>query len=113
MLRFMTAAIAAAGILGGVATASAADYDYYDRFELPGDAIPLRRVEIYPNAPIVRGEYAPPGYGRYAPPAYSQYAPPVYGWVIIRPSSCGKYRYWNGLRCVDARYRPPYVGPKW
>ncbi|MGI9403785.1 MAG: hypothetical protein ACR2OF_04655 [Hyphomicrobium sp.] len=121
MLRLVAAAVAAIGILGGVGSASAADDDYYDRFELPGDAIPLRRVEIYPNAPVVRGEYAPPGYGRYAPPgygryappAYGQYAPPVYGWVIIRPSSCGKYRYWNGLRCVDARYRPPYVGPKW
>ncbi len=97
MLRLITAAVAAFGILGGAATASAADDDYYDGIYLPGDAIPMRRIEIYPRAPFVRGEFAPP----------------VYGWVIIRPSSCGKYRYWNGVRCVDARYRPPYVGPKW
>ena len=97
MLRLVTAAIAAAGILGGVTIASAADYDYYDGYYAPDVAVPMRRVEIYRGAPIVQGRYAPP----------------VYDWVIIRPSSCGQYRYWNGVRCVDARYRPPYLGPKW
>jgi hypothetical protein len=29
-----------------------------------------------------------------------------------RPLSCGEYRYWNGDRCVDARYNNPYIGPK-
>ena len=29
-----------------------------------------------------------------------------------RPSSCGQYRYWNGDRCVDARYNDPYLGPR-
>ncbi len=29
-----------------------------------------------------------------------------------RPLSCGEYRYWNGERCVDARYHNPYVGPR-
>jgi hypothetical protein len=29
-----------------------------------------------------------------------------------RPLSCGQYRYWNGDRCVDARYNNPYIGPK-
>jgi len=29
-----------------------------------------------------------------------------------RPLSCGQYRYWNGERCVDARYTDPYLGPK-
>ena len=33
--------------------------------------------------------------------------------IVVRPASCGKYRYWNGERCVDARYQPPYVGPRW
>ena len=27
-----------------------------------------------------------------------------------RPASCGQYRYWNGERCVDARYNNPYIG---
>ena len=29
-----------------------------------------------------------------------------------RPTSCGQYRYWNGQRCVDARYNTPYIGPR-
>ena len=29
-----------------------------------------------------------------------------------RPASCGQYRYWNGERCVDARYNKPYIGPR-
>jgi hypothetical protein len=29
-----------------------------------------------------------------------------------RPRSCGQYRYWNGDRCVDARYNDPYLGPR-
>jgi hypothetical protein len=29
-----------------------------------------------------------------------------------RPLSCGQYRYWNGIACVDARYTDPYLGPK-
>lgn len=29
-----------------------------------------------------------------------------------RPASCGQYRYWNGQRCVDARYHDPYLGPR-
>ncbi|HUU24230.1 MAG TPA: hypothetical protein VMW68_01500 [Methyloceanibacter sp.] len=35
--------------------------------------------------------------------------------VIIappRPRSCGEFRYWNGVACVDARYNDPYLGPK-
>lgn len=57
---------------------------------------------------------APPvtAYGS-APIVVDQYAPPVYGWVITRPTSCGQYRYWNGDRCVDARYRPPDLGHRW
>ncbi len=25
-----------------------------------------------------------------------------------RPSTCGRYRYWNGSYCSDARWRPPF-----
>lgn len=31
--------------------------------------------------------------------------------VPLRPTSCGQYRYWNGIACVDARYHDPYLGP--
>lgn len=49
------------------------------------------------------------------PPPPAVYEPPVYGWLALppAPSSCGKYRYWNGERCADARYDPPYIGPRW
>lgn len=30
----------------------------------------------------------------------------------LRPASCGEYRYWNGVACVDARYNDPYLGPR-
>ena len=39
------------------------------------------------------------------PPAVILLPPP-------RPASCGQYRYWNGERCVDARYNDPYLGPR-
>jgi hypothetical protein len=38
--------------------------------------------------------------------------PPLVVIVPVRPASCGQYRYWNGDRCVDARYHNPYVGPR-
>jgi hypothetical protein len=38
--------------------------------------------------------------------------PPVIAIVPVRPVSCGQYRYWDGDRCVDARYNNPYIGPR-
>jgi hypothetical protein len=29
--------------------------------------------------------------------------------VVVRPSSCGEFRYWDGQQCVDARAVPPAV----
>ncbi|HEX2841610.1 hypothetical protein [Hyphomicrobium sp.] len=56
----------------------------------------------------------PPPVARVVPPPAAVYEPPVYGWISPpRPSNCGKYRYWNGERCADARFDPPYVGPRW
>lgn len=114
MLRVVTAAIACAAALA-VSGSALAGGKYYDRYygDYYGDygdyygyyadpyppevVIVPRRVEVYPPPPVVRAPYAPP----------------VYGWVIERPASCGEYRYWTGVRCADARYRPPYVGPRW
>jgi hypothetical protein len=71
------------------------DYYYPPEYYLPPPPPPVR---VY----------------RYAPPPVVEYEPPVYGWIAPpRPSNCGKYRYWNGDRCADARYDPPYVGPRW
>jgi hypothetical protein len=38
--------------------------------------------------------------------------PPIVRIVPARPTSCGEYRYWDGERCVDARYNNPYLGPR-
>jgi hypothetical protein len=32
--------------------------------------------------------------------------PRVYGWTL-RPADCGTFRYWDGVRCADARDEPP------
>lgn len=71
------------------------DFYYPPEYYLP----PPPRVRVY----------------RYEPPPVVVYEPPVYGWLALPPppASCGKYRYWNGERCADARYDPPYIGPLW
>jgi hypothetical protein len=49
-------------------------------------------------------------------PEATPYAPAVVGddvvFVPLRPASCGEYRFWNGVRCADARYETPYIGPR-
>ena len=67
--------------------------------------------------------YGGPGY-YYADPdddtiVTERRAPRVYGYrsstdtpdveVQLRPSNCGQYRYWNGVRCADARVNPPDI----
>jgi len=37
---------------------------------------------------------------------------PVVKIFPARPVSCGEFRYWDGERCVDARYNNPYLGPR-
>ena len=75
-------------------------------------------VVIYRDRPSY-GYYAPPRYAPtygYAPPPpvfYREPAPIVEFLPPPRPASCGKFRYWNGDYCADARYRPPYIGPRW
>lgn len=42
-----------------------------------------------------------------APPALN---PPVVMVVPVRPASCGEFYFWDGERCVDARFNKPYLG---
>lgn len=57
--------------------------------------------------------YAPPTYRYGVPPRDYEGPPVVYGWAPPpRPTSCGRFFYWDGVRCIDARRRPPYVGPR-
>jgi hypothetical protein len=63
-----------------------------------------------------RAGYRQPGYQLPPPvvvPAPVIAAPPVVIVQPLRPASCGQYRYWDGEVCADARWRPPYIGPRW
>ena len=63
-------------------------------------------IEIYPDEPYYYEEYDEdePASRVYR---YRSDAPVVIH--PIRPANCGEYRYWNGQRCVDARFAPPGV----
>ncbi|AHB49912.1 hypothetical protein W911_03770 [Hyphomicrobium nitrativorans NL23] len=89
--------------------------DYYDDggvYYVPPQPARIYRVPDLPP-PVV--EYRRP----LPAPPLTVYTPPVYGWQVApwggppRPASCGKYRYWDGEGCADARYLPPYLGPRW
>jgi hypothetical protein len=103
-------AAAAAATLPARALASNADAapvaigDRWDR-DLDDDDYYYPPEYYLPPPPVVEVVPAPP---------VAVYEPPVYGWIApLRPASCGKYRYWNGERCADARDDPPYIGPRW
>lgn len=91
------------------------DDDYYD--DPPVYYVPREPARVYrvPPLPPPVVEYRRP----LPPPPVIVYQPPVYGWGVDpwgappRPASCGKYRYWDGEGCADARFYPPYVGPRW
>jgi hypothetical protein len=65
-------------------------------------------IGIYIGPPAAY-DYEYYGYG----PEYRSYRPRVYGYrrysdddtYRVRRGGCGTYRYWDGDRCVDARYR--------
>jgi hypothetical protein len=95
---------------------------YYDApYPYPRYVPPPAYYQPPPPAYAPPRYFGPPAVGYYPRPAY-EYGPPLadgYGpepYVELpppRPSSCGRYRYWNGQYCADARYERPYVGPKW
>jgi hypothetical protein len=60
-------------------------------------------VESYANEPSYSDEYTERGARAYR---YRGDDDPV-GVVPVRPANCGVYRYWDGERCVDARFAPP------
>ena len=60
-------------------------------------------VESYADEPLYTNEYRERRPRVYR---YSSDDDPVVV-VPVRPANCGVYRYWNGERCVDARFAPP------
>jgi hypothetical protein len=118
LLRWLCAAAVSIAATANLGPARAQPlYDYYLSPPAPG-YYPPPNYYPPPTYYAPRTYYAPPAvrydpsYG-YVPPPALYYAPPVADWVPPRPRSCEKYRYWDGDYCADARYQPPYVGPKW
>ena len=116
MARGAAWAIAIATALGasaGGAVAQPLDY-YAPPYPAPAYAAPPAYSYPPPAVYEQRGYYAPPMTYGYGPPAVAAYGVPA---TIValpppRPRSCGRYRYWNGEYCADARYERPYLGPK-
>jgi hypothetical protein len=63
-----------------------------------GGAFAQRIIETYPSDPY---------YEQYVRPSPRTYRYRSDDPAIVRPANCGEYRYWNGIRCVDARVAPP------
>jgi hypothetical protein len=99
-MRTFSSALAAAIALGVAAfsgNASAQEVGVY--------VGPAPGVYVYDD-PYDGPAYLPYTYG----PRYYGYAPPPVRddddvTVVYRSGGCGTYRYWNGRRCVDARYQ--------
>ena len=110
MSKNIAAVVLVAGVLGlpGSVQAGGPRYDdyYYGGGYYGGYYAPYPPGPPLPPVPVRQAPIPPP----------PLYAPPVYGWVFIPPPpppSCGQYHYWAGDHCADARYAPPYVGPRW
>jgi hypothetical protein len=65
-------------------------------------------VELY-SGPRYDTYYYDDRHERRTPRVYGYYrdAEVVEPGVVLRPSNCGQFRYWNGTACVDARINPP------
>lgn len=106
---FLSAAFAAIGFAAGAATTAVS-------------AAPLPKVSASAAGPALVEEAATGrrywrrrGYGSDVVPETVVEGPPVAVVPVLpppRPLSCGEYRFWNGERCVDARYNPVNVSPK-
>ena len=108
MSKNLAAAVLVAGVLSLPSSVQAGPRydDYYYGGYYGGYYPPYPPGPPLPPVPARQSPILPP----------QQYAPPVYGWVYIPPPpppSCGQYHYWAGDHCADARYAPPYVGPRW
>ncbi len=105
MFKLLAAIVLCAGLIGAPGTSQAGEWVDREYFDDDFDGPYTRYVAPPPPPPVV--------IYREVPVAVPEFAPPVYGWVDMRPPSCGKYRYWDGDQCLDARDDPPYVGPRW
>lgn len=112
--RFICAVIAPIAL---AANARAADYDYpyppAAAYAPPPAYVPAPYYaeSYYYLPPVAAYDPRPRLWYSHPPAAFYVAQPPE--WVPVRPRSCGRYRYWDGDSCADARYQRPYVGPRW
>ena len=104
--------VVAVWVLASVGVASADPYFTGHSYERGHYYAPLYAVP--PHPPV----YVAPAAPVYVVPSpYAQvytvpvpYAVPQVRWVYARPASCGEFRYWDGVECIDARDYPPDIG---
>jgi hypothetical protein len=116
MHRWVVAAAIALGTSGHACAQTPGYYDTRDAFYAaapPGYYLPppvIFAPSWYFSRPVdpylPRTGYLPPPMRIDVSPGLVEVMPP-------RPRSCGRYRYWNGEYCADARFERPYLGPKW
>jgi len=78
----------------------------------------VQKVQLFPRRYYRTHPYAVPPAVVVVPPVVVETpiidGVPVAPVIVLppRPASCGEFRYWNGVACVDARYNNPYIGPR-
>jgi len=109
--------IVAAIALGTSGQACAQALGYYER---PDTLVGPPAYYLPPPVAFARSWYIPPAAGLYdprarylPPPDRIEVSPGLVEFPPPRPRSCGRFRYWNGEYCADARYERPYLGLKW
>jgi hypothetical protein len=77
-------------MLAGLASIAWVAYAHAQDVVIDGEAVIVEQAPM--DESVIIRENAP--------------GPRVYGWMM-RPADCGTFRYWNGVRCADARDEPP------
>lgn len=93
IMRAILIALAASALTVG--SASAAEIYIDDDDDYGGVTVYERDVTV-----VERAYPAAPG-------TVVEYGPRVYGWTEAAPVNCGRFRYWDGDYCADARFDPP------
>lgn len=112
-ISFIAANIVAAGLIAAMA-ATAASAAPVPKLVAASEAPTMVEKADYARRYWRRRGYDPDAVVVEGPPLIVE-RPPV---IVVpmmpppRPLSCGQYKFWNGERCVDARYNPVNVGPR-
>jgi hypothetical protein len=76
-------------------------YDMYNPRHLP----PLRPGD---NGMLPGVQPRQEWFNKYGTTGYTYYGYYGYNYRFYRPTTCGRYRYWTGYYCADARWHRPW-----